>query len=48
MLERFPAKQVPVRVKKTRQNKSWSLRSDSIEAEKALVKSRVTARLIVR
>jgi hypothetical protein len=43
-LERFPAKAcpgldpgwIPVRVKKTRQNKKLSLRFDSIETEKAL------------
>src|SRR5712692_1976900 len=35
-LERFPAKWIPVRVKKTRQNKKESLRSDSIGTEKAL------------
>src|SRR5712664_660084 len=37
MLERFRAKWVPVRVKKTRQNKKRGLRSDSIGTEKALV-----------
>jgi hypothetical protein len=45
-LERFPAKWIPVRVKKTRQNKKESLRSDSIGTEKALadpMKSRETA-----
>src|ERR1700693_5680386 len=36
VLERFPAKWVPVRVKKTRQTKMRSLRSDSIGTEKAL------------
>ena len=36
-LERFPAKWIPVRVKKTRQNKKESLRSDSIGTEKALI-----------
>jgi uncharacterized protein YbaR (Trm112 family) len=36
MLERFPAKWIPVRVKKTRQNKRLELRSDSIGTEKAL------------
>jgi autotransporter-associated beta strand protein len=35
-LERFPAKWIPVRVKKTRQIKNLSLRSDSIGPEKAL------------
>jgi hypothetical protein len=35
-LERFPAKWIPVRVKKTRQIKEQSLRSDSIGTEKAL------------
>jgi hypothetical protein len=35
-LERFPAKWIPVRAKKTRQNKKESLRSDSIGTEKAL------------
>jgi hypothetical protein len=35
-VERFPAKWIPVRVKKTRQNKKESLRSDSIGTEKAL------------
>jgi hypothetical protein len=35
-LERFPAKWIPVRVKKTRQNKRLELRSDSIGTEKAL------------
>src|SRR6266581_2469812 len=39
-LERFPAKWIPVRVKKTRQNKSSSLRSDSIGTEKALANDR--------
>jgi hypothetical protein len=34
--ERFPAKWIPVRVKKTRQNKSLEPRSDSIGTEKAL------------
>jgi transposase len=33
-LERFPAKWVPVRVKKTRQNNRLELRSDSIGTEK--------------
>ena len=37
-LERFPAKWIPVRVKKTRQNKKESLRSDSIGTEKALAR----------
>jgi poly(3-hydroxybutyrate) depolymerase len=36
VLERFPAKWIPVRVKKTRQNKKLELRSDSIGTEKAL------------
>src|SRR5450631_458001 len=36
LLERFRAKWKPVRVKKTRQIKDWSLRSDSIGTEKAL------------
>jgi hypothetical protein len=36
-LERFPAKWIPVRVKKTRQNKKESVRSNSIGTEKALV-----------
>jgi uncharacterized protein YjiS (DUF1127 family) len=35
-VERFPAKRIPVRVKKTRQNKRLELRSDSIGTEKAL------------
>jgi hypothetical protein len=35
-LERFRAKWVPVRVKKTRQNKNLEPRSDSIGTEKAL------------
>jgi hypothetical protein len=35
-LERFSAKWTAVRVKKTRQNKKESLRSDSIGTEKAL------------
>src|SRR6266702_1552784 len=35
-LERFPAKWIPVRVKKTRQNKKIEPRSDSIGTEKAL------------
>jgi beta-lactamase family protein len=35
-LERFPAKWIPVRVKKTRQNKEIEPRFDSIETEKAL------------
>jgi hypothetical protein len=35
-LERFRAKRIPVRVKKTRQNKNLELRSDSIGTEKAL------------
>jgi MFS family permease len=39
-LERFPAKWIPVRVKKTRQNKRPELRSDSsIGTEKALASS---------
>jgi hypothetical protein len=37
IVERFPAKWVPVRVKKTRQNKAIEPRSDSIGTEKALV-----------
>ena len=37
-LERFQAKWMPVRVKKTRQNKKIELRSDSIGTEKALVR----------
>jgi hypothetical protein len=36
-LERFPAKWIPVRVKKTRQYRRLELRSDSIGTEKALV-----------
>jgi hypothetical protein len=40
-LERFRAKWIPVRVKKTRQNKNLEPRSDSIGAEKALVHRRV-------
>src|SRR5260370_36970301 len=36
ILERFPAKWTPVRVKKTRQNKKLEPRSDSIGTEKAL------------
>src|ERR1700722_13827773 len=36
LLERFRAKWVPVRVKKTRQNKKLEPRSDSIGTEKAL------------
>jgi hypothetical protein len=32
-LERFPSKWIPVRVKKTRQNKNLSLRSDLIGTE---------------
>jgi hypothetical protein len=35
-LERFRAKWMPVRVKKTRQNKNLEPRSDSIKTEKAL------------
>src|SRR5271154_5383276 len=35
-LERFPAKWIPVRVKKTRQINNLELRSDSIGTEKAL------------
>ena len=35
-LERFQAKWIPVRVKKTRQIKNLELRSDSIGTEKAL------------
>ena len=35
-LERFQAKWIPVRVKKTRQNKKIEPRSDSIGTEKAL------------
>src|ERR1700723_3203800 len=35
-LERFRAKWIPVRVKKTRQNKNLEPRSDSIGTEKAL------------
>jgi hypothetical protein len=35
-LERFPAKWILVRVKKTRQNKRLEFRSDSIGTEKAL------------
>ena len=37
MLERFPAKWRPVRVKKTRQIKNLEPRSDSIGTETALV-----------
>jgi hypothetical protein len=36
ILERFPAKWIPVRVKKTRQIKNLEPRSDSIGTEKAL------------
>ncbi len=36
-LERFPAKWIPVRVKKTRQNENPEPRSDSIGTEMALV-----------
>ena len=36
-LERFQAKWIPVRVRKTRQNKKIEPRSDSIGTEKALV-----------
>src|SRR5258708_26296294 len=36
LLERFQAKWIPVRVKKTRQNKRIEPRSDSIGTEKAL------------
>jgi hypothetical protein len=43
-LERFPAKWIPVRVKKTRQNKKESLRSDSIGTEKALGNAQVITR----
>jgi hypothetical protein len=35
LLERFPAKWTPVRVKKTRQIKNLELRSDSIGTERA-------------
>ena len=38
-LERFQAKWIPVRVKKTRQIKNLELRSDSIGTEKALGKA---------
>jgi hypothetical protein len=41
-LERFQAKWKPVRVKKTRQIKNLEPRFDSIEAEKALDRRRVT------
>jgi hypothetical protein len=36
MLERFPAKWIPVRVKKTRQTNNLEPRFDSIGTEKAL------------
>jgi len=36
ILERFPAKWIPVRVRKTSQIENESLRSDSIGTEKAL------------
>jgi hypothetical protein len=36
VLERFRAKWIPVRVKKTRQNNNLEPRSDSIGTEKAL------------
>jgi hypothetical protein len=39
-LERFRAKWIPVRVKKTRQNKNLEPRSDSIGTEKALADAR--------
>src|SRR5439155_5729746 len=39
LLERFQAKWIPVRVKKTRQNKKIEPRSDSIGTEKALAQS---------
>jgi hypothetical protein len=38
-LERFQAKWIPVRVKKTRQIRNLELRSDSIGTEKALGKA---------
>jgi hypothetical protein len=44
-LERFPAKWIPVRVKKTRQNKKESLRSDSIGTEKALAHFSIFAKV---
>jgi hypothetical protein len=51
LLERFPAKWTPVRVKKTRQIKNLEPRSDSIGTEKALVRAVmfgvVTARLVM-
>jgi hypothetical protein len=37
LLERFPAKWIPVRVKKKRQNKRLEPGSDSIRTDKALV-----------
>ncbi len=40
-LERFPAKWIPVRVEKTRQNKKIEPRSDSIGTEKALAQPSV-------
>jgi hypothetical protein len=43
-LERFPAKWMPVRVKKTRQNKRLELRSDSIGTEKALAAGTILVR----
>ena len=46
ILERFPAKWIPVRVKKTRQNKRLELRSDSIGTEKALTPVGMTPRSI--
>ena len=44
-LERFPAKWIPVRVKKTRQIKNQSLRSDSIGTEMALARAAYIVRL---
>src|SRR5438876_1412724 len=41
-LERFQAKWIPVRVKKTRQNKKIEPRSDSIGTEKALTGDRMS------
>jgi hypothetical protein len=38
-IERFPAKWVPVRVKKTRQNKNLEPRSDSIGTDKVLAEN---------
>ena len=45
MLERFPAKWRPVRVKKTRQIKNLEPRSDSIGTEKALAPNKKARRM---